>query len=117
MTEVTVWHNPRCSKSRGACALLEERDLAVEVRRYLDEPPTRGELEEVLARLGLDDPREMMRTGEARYRELGLADADRDTLLDAMAAEPRLIERPIVIVGERAVIGRPPERVSELLGD
>jgi len=67
--------------------------------------------------LGIDDPRQMMRTGEAVYKELGLASADRDALLDAMAAHPVLIERPIVIRGDRAVIGRPPERALELLGE
>jgi arsenate reductase (glutaredoxin) len=115
MAEVTVWHNPRCSKSRGACGLLEERDLDVEVRRYLDEPPSRSELEDVLARLGLDDPRQMMRTGERVYRELDLADAGRDELLAAMVEHPILIERPIVIRGDRAVIARPPERLTELV--
>jgi arsenate reductase (glutaredoxin) len=112
-----IWHNPRCSKSRGACALLDEQGTDVEVRRYLDDPPTLEELEEVLALLGLDDPREMMRTSERRYRELGLADADRQTLLEAMRSDPILIERPIVVRGRRAVIARPPERVESLLAD
>jgi arsenate reductase (glutaredoxin) len=115
VAEVTVWHNPRCSKSRGACGLLEERDVDVEVRRYLDDPPSRSELEDVMGRLGIDDPRQMMRTGEQVYKELGLADAEAGELLDAMVAHPRLIERPIVIRGERAVIARPPERLAELV--
>jgi arsenate reductase (glutaredoxin) len=115
MAEVTVWHNPRCSKSRGACGLLEDRDLDVEVRRYLDEPPSRSELEDVLERLGFDDPRQMMRTGERVYEELSLASAGPDQLLDAMVEHPILIERPIVIRGDRAVIARPPERLAELL--
>jgi arsenate reductase (glutaredoxin) len=115
MAEVTVWHNPRCSKSRGACGLLEDREVDVEVRRYLDQPPSRAELEDVLARLGLDDPRQMMRTGERVYRELSLADAGPDELLDAMVEHPILIERPIVIRGGRAVIARPPERLDELV--
>jgi arsenate reductase len=113
---VTVWHNTRCSKSRGACALLEEQGVDAEIVRYLDQPPTRDELERVMGLLGIDDPRRMMRTGEPRYRELGLRDADADTLLDAMVANPVLIERPIVIRGDRAVIARPPERLLELLG-
>jgi arsenate reductase (glutaredoxin) len=116
MTDVEIWHNARCSKSRGALALLAERGAAVRERRYLDDPPTREELEAVLRRLGTDDPRALVRTGEAVYRELGLAGADRDALLDAMVAHPILLERPVVIAGDRAVVGRPPERVLELLG-
>jgi len=112
---VTIWHNPRCSKSRGALALLTERGVQPEVVRYLEHAPTRAELVDVLRRLGTDDPRAIMRTGEARYRELGLASADRDTLLDALAANPILIERPILLLGERAVVARPPERALELL--
>lgn len=117
MSDVTIWHNPRCSKSRGACSLLDERGIDRDVRRYLDEPPSRAELERVLTLLGTHDPRQMVRTGERIYRELGLDEADRDALLDAMVEHPRLIERPIVIRGDRAVIGRPPERVEELLDD
>lgn len=115
MTDVTVWHNARCSKSRGALALLEGRGVDVTVRRYLDDPPTRAELEALLAKLGVDDPREVVRTGEAVYREQGLRDADRDALLDAVVAHPILLERPVVVRGDRAVVGRPPERVLELL--
>ena len=112
---VTIWHNPRCSKSRGALALLTERGIDPTVVRYLDDAPDRAELERVLGLLGTDDPRAIVRTGEARYRELGLARADRDGLLDALAAHPALIERPIVIVGDKAVVGRPPENVLSLL--
>lgn len=115
--EVIVWHNTRCSKSRGACALLDERNVNVTVVRYLDEPPSRAELERVMGLLGISDPRQMMRTGERVYAELGLADADADAMLDAMTRHPILIERPIVIRGDRAVIGRPPERLLELLGE
>ena len=113
--EVCVFFNPGCSKCRGARALLEEQGVEAEYYRYLDERPDRAELERVLGLLGTDDPREMMRTGEAIYRELGLADADRDRLLDAMAEHPILIERPIVITGGRAVIARPPEKLLDLL--
>jgi arsenate reductase len=112
---VTVWHNPRCSKSRGALALLAERGVDPEVVRYLDTAPSRADLVDVLRRLGSEDPLVITRTGEARYRELGLAGADRDTVLDALAANPILIERPIVLLGERAVVARPPERALELL--
>jgi arsenate reductase (glutaredoxin) len=112
---VTVWHNPRCSKSRGALALLAERGVEPEVVRYLDTAPSRADLVDVLRRLGTEDPLVITRTGEARYRELALAGADPDTLLDALAANPILIERPIVLAGDRAVVARPPERALELL--
>ena len=116
MSDVVVWHNPRCSKSRGACSILDEERINADIRRYLDDPPSREELERVLRMLGSDDPRTMMRTGEPVYRELNLAEADRDALLDAMVAHPILIERPIIIRGDSAVIARPPERLRELLG-
>ncbi len=113
--DVHVYFNPRCSKCRDARRLLEDRGVAAEYVRYLDEAPSREELERVMGLLGIDDPRAMMRTGEPVYAELGLAGADRDTLLDAMVANPILIERPIVIQGDRAVIARPPERLLDLL--
>lgn len=112
---VTIWHNPRCTKSRGALELLEERGAAPQIRRYLDDAPTRAELEHVLTLLGTDDPLAITRTGEALFRELGLAGADRDVLLDALAAHPKLIERPIVIRGTRAVVARPSELAVDLL--
>jgi len=110
-----MWHNPRCSKSRGALALLAEHGIEPTIVRYLDEAPTRDQLVDLLRRLGTDDPRAIVRTGEARYRELNLADADPDALLDALTTNPILIERPIVLVGDRAVVARPPERVLELV--
>ena len=112
---VTIWANPRCSKSRGAEALLAERGIEVERVLYLDTPPRREELERVLRLLGTDDPRALVRTGEPAYRELGLAGADREALLDALAEHPELIERPVVVRGDRAVVARPPERLLELL--
>ncbi|MEY2566977.1 MAG: hypothetical protein QOE35_1506 [Actinomycetota bacterium] len=115
-SDVTMWFNPNCSKCRGARDILAGEDVSCDIVRYLEDAPTRTELERVMGLLGITDPRAMMRTGEAVYRELGLADAGADQLLDAMTAHPVLIERPIVIRGERAVIGRPPERVRELLG-
>jgi arsenate reductase len=113
--EVKMWFNPNCSKCRGARDLMDEAGVACDLVRYLDEAPSRAELERVLKLLDLDDPRAMMRTGESVYKELGLANADRDQLLDAMTEHPILIERPIVIRGDRAVIGRPPEKALELL--
>ncbi len=115
MPDVTIWHNARCSKSRQAKALLED-DLAVsaEVREYLKEPPTREELVELMGLLGLDDPRAMMRTGEDAYRQLGLAEAGPDELLDAIVEHPILLERPIVVHDGVAVIGRPPELLKTL---
>ena len=115
MADVTVWFNPSCSKCRATRDLLDDDGVSCEYVRYLDESPGRAEIERVLGLLGSDDPRTMMRTGEGIYRELGLDQADRDTLLEAMATHPNLIERPIVIRGDRAVIARPPERVRELL--
>ena len=110
-----MWFNPNCSKCRGAKDILEGEDVSCEIVRYLQDAPSRAELERVMGLLGIDDPREMMRTGESVYKELGLKDVEGDALLDAMAANPILIERPIVMRGDRAVIGRPPERVRELL--
>lgn len=115
MADVTVYFNPSCSKCRGAKELLDERGVDADYVRYLDEAPSRSDLEHVLSLLGTDDPRAMMRTGEPVYGELGLGDADRDRLLDAMVEHPVLIERPIVIVGDRAVVARPPEKLLELL--
>ena len=110
MDDIELWHNPRCSKSRAAHDLLGDRATT---RRYLEDPPTRAELEAVLVKLGTDDPRLIVRTGEPAYA--GLEAADRDELIDAMVAHPELVERPIAIRGDRAVLGRPPERVLELL--
>jgi arsenate reductase (glutaredoxin) len=112
---VSVYFNPRCSKCQDARGLLEDQGVAAEYVRYLDESPPRAELERVMGLLGIEDPRSMMRTGEPLYAELGLEGADRDGLLDAMVAHPILIERPIVIRGDRAVIARPPERLLDLL--
>lgn len=113
---IDIWHNPRCSKSRQAVALLTESGAAFRERRYLDDCPTLDELKQAQAALGGPPVIEMMRTGEKLFRELGLSKTDDDdALLQAMAEHPILIERPLAISGRRAVIGRPPERVLELL--
>ena len=116
MADVTIWHNPRCSKSRQAHSILEEQAVDFDVVRYLDEAPSRHELERVLGLLGTDDPMKIVRTGEDRWKDLGLDTGDREAVLDALAQNPVLIERPIVIKGDRAVVGRPPENVLDLLG-
>ncbi|KZE34066.1 arsenate reductase (glutaredoxin) [Crenobacter luteus] len=115
MKDVTIYHNPRCSKSRETLALLTARGLAPTVIDYLETPPDAATLKTLLGLLGLS-PRELMRKKEAEYAELGLADASLpdDALIAAMVAHPRLIERPIVVAGERAVLGRPPEAVLAL---
>lgn len=111
-----LYHNPHCSKSRGALELLRERGVDPEIVAYVQQAPSIEELRGLLRMLGVG-PRGIMRTGEPEYAELGLADPslDDDALLAAMHAHPRLIERPIFVHGDRAVIGRPPERVLELL--
>ena len=112
---VQVYFNPECSKCRTVTSILEERGVEPEYVRYLEQTPTRKQLETVMHQLGADDPREMMRTQEQLYDELGLASASHDELLDAMTAHPVLVQRPIIIHGGRAVIARPPERALELL--
>ncbi|HHD78399.1 MAG TPA: arsenate reductase (glutaredoxin) [Epsilonproteobacteria bacterium] len=110
-----MWHNPRCSKSRNAVALLEEKGIDHEVVKYLDTPPTREALVEILKMLGLS-ARELMRTKEEIYKALKLKDeTDEEKLIDAMVENPRLIERPIVIKNGKAAIGRPIENIIEIL--
>jgi arsenate reductase len=108
-------HNPRCSKSRAARALLEERGVAFRERRYLEEPLSRDELAELARKLGRP-PREWLRRGEAAWRASGLGeDVPDDAILGAMARDPILIERPILVGPRRAVVGRPPEAILALL--
>jgi len=112
---LVLLHNPRCSKSRAAHALLTERGVAFAERRYLEDPLSRAELAFLRERLGRP-PSEWVRSGEAAFAAAGLGErSDAAALLDAMAAHPILIERPILVRGARAVVGRPPERVLELL--
>ena len=113
---ITIWHNPRCSKSRAALKLIEDSGQPVTVRRYLDDAPSREELAAAHRALGTPPMIEMMRRGEAPFKKLGLsADSSDDALLDAMAAYPILIERPIVFAQGAATIGRPPEAILPLL--
>jgi arsenate reductase len=113
---VTIYHNPRCSKSRAALKLIEERGIEPAVVRYLDTPPDASTLDGLLRLLGLE-PRELMRRKEPEYQALGLDDPSlsREALIAAMVTHPRLIERPIVVKDGKAILGRPPERVLDLL--
>jgi arsenate reductase len=113
----TIYHNPRCSKSRETLALLEERGISPTVVAYLDTPPDAAQIGELLALLGLPDARALMRKGEAEYKELGLENPalSQAELIAAMVAHPRLIERPIVVANGQARIGRPPENVLDIL--
>ncbi|MCR9220209.1 MAG: arsenate reductase (glutaredoxin) [Alphaproteobacteria bacterium] len=113
---VTIYHNPRCSKSRQTLQLLQEQGVEPEIALYLESPPDAAAIRELIGKLGLAGAREMMRTKEAVYRALGLKDVDDEAaLIAAMAENPILIERPIVVSGGAARIGRPPEAVLEIL--
>jgi arsenate reductase len=115
MANITIWHNPRCSKSRNAVTLLEEKGIDPEVVKYLDTPPSKEELKEMLHMLGIT-ARELMRTKEAIYKELNLKEVtDEEQLIEAMVEHPKLIERPIVIKDGKAAIGRPIENIIDLL--
>ncbi len=112
---ILLLHNPRCSKSRAAHALLEERGVAFQERLYLDDPLTVDELLDLQQRLGRS-PREWLRTGEDAWKQAGLgADADDAAVREAIAASPILLERPILVRGTRAAVGRPLEQILELL--
>ena len=111
----TIWHNPRCSKSRLTLALLEEQGIEPVVRLYLEDAPSLAELELVVGQLGMS-PWELLRRGEKIFKELALTkESDDDALLSAMSQHPILIERPVVIHGASAALGRPPENVLSLL--
>ena len=113
---VRIWHNPRCSKSRQTLQILHDQGIQPEVVNYLETPPSAEELDSVLTSLGLE-PRELMRQGEQEYKSLHLDDAGltRQQLIAAMVEHPILIQRPIVMAGDKIVIGRPPEKVREVL--
>ena len=116
MTDLTLYHNPRCSKSRGALELLEARGLAPTVMRYLETPLNAAQIQALLGKLGLS-ARQLLRTGEDEYKSLNLSDPNlsESQLIDAIAAHPKLMERPILETADKAVIGRPPENVLEIL--
>ena len=115
MSEYTIYHNPRCSKSRNTLSLLQENGVQPEIVLYLESAPDALEIAALLAKLGLSAS-ELVRRGEQEYKDCGLSsDASDEAVLTAMAQHPKLIERPIVVRGDRAVLGRPPENVLGLL--
>ena len=113
----TIYHNPRCGKSRDTIALLKEKGIDPQIVLYLETPPSAAEIKTLLKQLGLADARALMRKGEAEYKDLNLADANlsQDALIEAMAQQPKLIERPIVVKDGKAALGRPPENVLAIL--
>ncbi|CAI8199133.1 MAG: arsenate reductase (glutaredoxin) [Sulfurovum sp.] len=115
MANIKIWHNTRCSKSRNAFKLLEDKNLDFEVVEYLKVVPSKDELKLVLSQLNIS-AKELLRTGEAVYKELGLKDvSDEEKLIDMMLENPKLIERPIIVKNGKAVIARPIENLEELL--
>ncbi len=115
MSNIQIWHNPKCSKSRATLKLLEEREVDLEIIKYLETPHTKEEIKNLLSMLNIT-PRELMRTKEDIYKELNLKDEKSDEkLIEAMIKHPKLIERPIVIRNQKAAIGRPIENIIELL--
>ena len=115
MQDIEIWHNPKCSKSRAAMELLEDKNIDANVVKYLETIPSREQIIDVLKKLNIS-AKELLRTGEDIYKELNLKDEnDEDKIIEAMVKNPILIERPIIIKGEKAVIARPIENLSELL--
>ena len=113
---LTIYHNPRCSKSRQTLALIEDAGHKPDIRLYLDDRLSVSEISDLIKRLGLDSARELMCKGEADYKALGLKTVtDEAVLVQAMADFPKLIERPVVVKGAQAILGRPPENVQKLL--
>ena len=116
MAQVEIWHNPRCSKSRQALSILDELGTPKDVVKYLEEHPSKEQITKVFKMLGYKTPRDMMRTKEDIYKELNLKEEmDDEKLIEAMAEHPKLIERPIIIKGDKAIIARPPEKAKEFL--
>lgn len=116
MTTYTLYHNPRCSKSRQTLQLLEENNITPQIVLYLETPPSAAEITDLLSKLGIG-ARDLMRKGEDEYKDNNLSDdkLSENELISAMASHPKLIERPIVVKGSKAVLGRPPENVLGLL--
>ena len=115
--DTTIFHNPSCSKSRGALEILAERGVEPEVVKYLDTPPDRATLERILDAID-DDATSLVRTDDQKFKATGLTKADvrtREQVVDVLLAHPEVMQRPVVFVGDRAVIARPSERVLELL--
>ena len=113
--KTVIYHNPRCSKSRETLQIIEDNQVDAEVVRYLDEPPDAAELKRIVGLLGIP-ARELLRTGEAAYQDAGLDDnSSDDDVIQAICDQPILLERPIVVRGNRAVIGRPPSKVLDLI--
>jgi len=118
VTDVKIFHNPSCSKSRGALAILEQQGIDAEVVKYLDTPPDRATLELILDSID-DEPIALVRTNDDKFKAAGLKRTDvqtRDQVIDVLLQHPEVMERPVVFVGAKAVIARPSERVLELLG-
>ena len=116
MTDITFYHNPRCSKSRETLALIDNEKNTIEIIKYLENPPSIETIQQLIAQLGFDSARQLMRTKEALYKELNLASENEEsTLVMALQANPKLIERPIVVANGKAAIGRPPESVLAIL--
>ncbi len=118
MTSIRIYHNPECSKSRAALALLEENDISPEIIYYLETPPSIEDLKSLLAKLGLR-LKDIIRRSEDDFDELGLDDEtlSEDIVLDLLQKHPQLLQRPIVVKGDRAIIARPPEAVLSMIGD
>lgn len=115
MNRVTIWHNPKCSKSREAMSILEQHDCEIEIIKYLETSPTKDEITTALTMLGMN-PKELMRTKEDIYAELNLKEEyDYDTLVDAMVTNPKLIERPVIFKGDIAIIARPTDSIAKFL--
>ncbi len=116
MTKATIYHNSRCSKSRSSLSLLEEKGVEIEEVRYLETPPSKETLAELCQMMNLK-PKDIIRTGESLFKELGLNQSDEksdDEWLEILVSNPLLIERPIIRVGDRAIIGRPPENILKI---
>ena len=116
MSDITIYHNPRCSKSRQSLKILQDNNITPKIILYLENPPSKSDLKSLLTKLGIG-ARDLLRSSEEAYKVGGLADKSLsdEQLISAMLTEPKLIERPIVVAGEKAVLGRPPENVLTLL--